>query len=87
MVRLSALAVSRLITNSSLVGNSTGSSLGAAPLTILTTWYASRRKHSRRSPAFFDVFPIAVESCIRAVGPGQVSTTVDILYSSCVNQR
>src|SRR5262245_41770531 len=37
MVRLSALAVGRLITSSSLVGNSTGRSPGLAPFRILTT--------------------------------------------------
>ena len=39
----SALAVLRLITNSNLVGCSTGSSAGLAPLSILSTYVAARR--------------------------------------------
>jgi hypothetical protein len=42
MVMSSALAVLRLTTISSLVGNSTGKSLGAAPFKILSTKVAAR---------------------------------------------
>ena len=38
-------------------------------------------------PAVINVFPIAVESWYLSGGPGQVSTTIDILYSPWVNQR
>jgi hypothetical protein len=44
--RLRALAVLRLITNSNLVGRSTGKSPGFAPLKILSIKVASRRKIS-----------------------------------------
>jgi hypothetical protein len=42
IVRPSALAVLRLITNSNLVGCSTGRSVGFAPLMILSTKNAAR---------------------------------------------
>src|SRR5215813_5028901 len=45
-VRPSALAVFRLMTSSNLVGNSSGKSLGLAPLRILSTKPAERRKLS-----------------------------------------
>src|SRR5262249_53492544 len=48
MVRPSALAVLRLMTNSSLVDCSTGKSAGLAPLKILSTYVAARRKLSAR---------------------------------------
>src|SRR5262249_17526417 len=44
----SALAVARLIASSTLVGNSMGRSAGRAPLRILSTKYAARRKLSRK---------------------------------------
>jgi hypothetical protein len=43
IVRPSAFAVFRFITNSNLVGCSTGRSAGFAPLRILSTWAAARR--------------------------------------------
>jgi hypothetical protein len=43
MVRLSALAVLRLITNSNVSGRSTGRSAGCAPFKILSTYVAARR--------------------------------------------
>src|SRR6266516_2650328 len=46
--RPSALAVLRLITNSNLVGCSTGRSAGLAPLKILSTKVAARRCWSTR---------------------------------------
>src|SRR6516164_11302668 len=46
--RPSALAVARLITSSTLVGNSTGRSAGLEPFRILSTKYAARRKLSRK---------------------------------------
>ena len=48
MVIPSAFAAFRFITNSNLVGNSTGRSAGLAPFRILSTKYASRRKESGR---------------------------------------
>src|SRR5262245_39768364 len=42
IVRPSALAVLRLITNSNLVGRSTGRSAGFIPFRILSTKYAAR---------------------------------------------
>src|SRR6476661_8593953 len=49
------LAVLRLITNSSFVGRSTGSSLGLAPLRILSTKYARRRNTAESDP--YDIRP------------------------------
>src|SRR2546425_4565699 len=49
IVRPSALAVLRLITSSNFVGCSTGRAAGLAPLRILSTYVAVRRKMSRRS--------------------------------------
>jgi len=49
MVRPRALAVFRLMTNSNLVGRSTGRSAGLAPLRILSTNDAARRKLSATS--------------------------------------
>src|SRR5262249_17354785 len=46
IVRPSALAVLRLITNSNLVGCSTGRSAGLAPLRILSTYVAACRQFS-----------------------------------------
>jgi hypothetical protein len=46
MVRPSDLAVVRLMTNSNLVGCSTGTSLGFVPRTILSTNSAARRNKS-----------------------------------------
>src|SRR5437868_13656771 len=46
-VRPSALAVFRLITNSNLVGCSTGRSAGLAPFKILSTYPAAFRNESR----------------------------------------
>src|SRR5262249_1458313 len=46
MVRPSVLAVLRLMTNSNLVGCSTGKSAGLAPFSILSTWLAARRYKS-----------------------------------------
>jgi len=43
MVRPSALAVLRLMTNSNFVGCSTGRSAGLAPFSILSTYAAARR--------------------------------------------
>ena len=43
IVRLSAFAVLRLITNSNFIGCSTGKSAGLAPLRILSTYTAARR--------------------------------------------
>jgi hypothetical protein len=48
MVKPSALAVLRLMTNSSLVDCSTGKLAGLAPLKILSTYVAARRKLSAR---------------------------------------
>jgi hypothetical protein len=48
MVSPSALAVLRLITSSNLVGCSTGRSAGFAPLRILSTYSAARRKVSAK---------------------------------------
>src|SRR5215471_16462257 len=48
-VRPSALAVLRLMTNSHLVGCSTGMSLGFAPRRILSTKSAERRNRSEKS--------------------------------------
>src|SRR5215831_11803280 len=48
MVRLSALAVLRLITSSNLVGCSIGRSAGLAPLRVLSTYRAARRFKSGR---------------------------------------
>src|SRR5712691_440877 len=47
MVRPSALAVLRLTTMISFVGNSTGKSPGAVPCKILCTYAAARRLHQR----------------------------------------
>ena len=47
MVRPSALAVLRLMTSSNFVGCSTGRSAGLAPLRILSTYSAARRKKTR----------------------------------------
>src|SRR6266566_3756521 len=47
--RPSAFAVLRLTESTTLVGNSTGRSPGAAPCRILSTKYAPRWKHQRRS--------------------------------------
>jgi hypothetical protein len=49
IVRPRALAVRRLITSSNFVGCSIGRSAGFAPLRILSTYVAERRKLSRRS--------------------------------------
>src|SRR5262249_53735071 len=46
MVSPSAFAVFRLMTSSNLVGRSTGRSAGLAPLRILSTYVAARRKLS-----------------------------------------
>src|SRR5713226_2705600 len=46
IVRPSAFAVLRLITSSNLVGCSMGRSAGLAPLKILSTYSATRRKRS-----------------------------------------
>jgi hypothetical protein len=43
----SALAVLRLMTNSNLVGSCTGRSEGAAPFSILSTYWAARRCRGR----------------------------------------
>jgi hypothetical protein len=51
IVRPSALAVFKLITSSNLVGCSMGRPAGLAPLRILSTYVAERRKLSRRSTA------------------------------------
>ena len=48
IVRLSAFAVFRLMTNSNFVGCSTGNSAGWAPFRILSTYVAARRHISRR---------------------------------------
>src|SRR5438445_3773427 len=48
IVRPSALAVFKLMTNSNRVGCSTGRSAGFAPLRILSTKVAARRTKSRR---------------------------------------
>ena len=50
MVRPRAFAVFRLITNSNLVGRSTGRSPGLAPFRILSTQLAERRNPSRGPP-------------------------------------
>src|SRR4029453_5037139 len=47
IVRLSAFAVLRLITNSNFVGCSTGRSAGLVPFKILSTYVAERRVKSR----------------------------------------
>src|SRR5262249_4927342 len=47
IMRFSAFAVFRLITNSNFVGCSTGNSAGFAPFRILSTNQAARRKTSR----------------------------------------
>src|SRR5206468_12480457 len=49
IVRPSALAVFRLMTNSNLVGCCTGRSAGLAPLRILSTYAALRRRRSDQS--------------------------------------
>ena len=49
IVRPSALAVLRLITNSNLTGSSTGRALGSAPLRILPTYSPARRERSGMS--------------------------------------
>src|SRR5690348_11334847 len=46
IVRLSVFAILRLMTNSNLVGCSTGKSLGLAPCKILSTNSAARRNKS-----------------------------------------
>src|SRR5262249_40958998 len=51
IVRPSALAVLRLITNSNLVGCSIGRSSGLAPLSSLSTWLAARRQTSAKFAA------------------------------------
>src|SRR5262249_473232 len=48
IVRLSAFAVLRLITNSNFVGCSTGRSAGFAPFKILSTYVAARRTRSAK---------------------------------------
>src|SRR5215467_13562839 len=48
IVSPSSLAVFRLMTNSNLVGCSTGKSAGLAPLRILSTYVAVRRNRSGR---------------------------------------
>src|SRR5262245_15006941 len=48
-VRLSALAVLRLMTSSNFVGCSTGRSAGLAPFRILSTKIAARRQISLKS--------------------------------------
>src|SRR4029450_3141779 len=48
IVRLSAFAVLRLITNSNFVGCSTGRSAGFAPFKILSTYTAARRYRSKK---------------------------------------
>src|SRR5574337_2226370 len=52
IVRPSALAVLRLITSSNLLGCSTGRSAGLAPLRILSTCVAARRKRTAQSSPY-----------------------------------
>jgi hypothetical protein len=58
IVRASALAVLRLMTNSYCVGDSTGRVAGLAPRRILSTYPAARRNCSLRR-AEYDMSPPA----------------------------
>src|SRR5215475_7868412 len=58
IVRLSAFAVLRFMTNSNLVGCSIGMSAGLAPFRILSTYVAARR-YIARSSVEYDMRPPA----------------------------
>src|SRR5262249_22945153 len=78
IVRPSALAVVRLMTNSHFVGCSTGRSAGFAPLRILSTYSAARRNRSGRFGPYDIRFPAATYSLF-AYTAGSRATKVRVL--------
>src|ERR1051325_6059803 len=61
IVRPICLAAFNLITNSNLVGCSTGNSAGFIPFAILSTYVAARRYNSESFGPYADMQPLSIQ--------------------------